>query len=163
MLTENQNEIINLLKEEFSRSNPKKSLIDTAPLLEKTLKVNEWKASQEEDKKFWSAKALLEMNRIIDILRDDLPHLSIEQMGKLHSCYESSEIVICKYGKEKNYEHRMCLGVYYETEYIKKFEEEASLKFGVKLYYSYNSLRYYTIEDAISSRAFTEDLRKKML
>lgn len=176
MLTQNQKQTIEFITAQFEKLNgstqPKRkfNLVDIKPLEDKAEKIRQLDDEEEISKKMWTDTQKRELQRITDLLREDLPEDRI--MVKINTY--GSVLSICRIQFLSNGElfindhHESCVKIEvvlkkksYWDEYSQKHRDEYT-----NFYYRLNYDRdkeYNTIEELVSTDEFKDTLRKRVL
>lgn len=176
-MTTQQQQIINLLVAEFERINATNTrkrfnLIDSAALQDDTNRKKLWEQLSEENLKTWENAANEETNRIIGLLREDLPsHVIVEKYNDKIGKYDLPKLQIrhetthCR----AHHESLVTIEVYVFKDY-KQDEYGNSAKFGEEFLYKTYPMKggasahgYKTIEDAVNDPYFKEALRNRVI
>lgn len=175
MLTQNQQQTIQFLTEQFEKlngstqPNKKFNLVDIKPLQDKAERIRQLDEEEKIQYQIWTDAQKNELQRISDLLREDLPEdriliktnpygsqinicrIQFLSSGQLFvSDFHDSCVTICVHLKEKSnwdeYSYK------YRTEYT-------------NLYYrlNYGKEEYSTIEELCATDEFKDTLRKRVL
>ena len=182
MLTNTQQQTIQFLTEQFEKlngsqqPNKKFNLVDIKPLQDKANRIEELDEEEKISKKMWTDAQESELQRIADLLREDLPEDRILIKTNLYS----REIKICRIqftsaGTFYVSEHKnecVTIGVKIRRE---SFYDEYSTKHRDKcsgIYYTMlqsislletKNVEYSTIEELCATEEFKDTLRKRVL
>jgi hypothetical protein len=182
MLTNTQQKTIEFLTAQFEKLNAstqpktKFNLVDIKPLEDKAERIKQLDEEEEISKKMWTDAQESELQRIADLLREDLPEDRI--LIKINPY--SREIKICRIQFTSNgtfyvSEHKndcVTIGVKIRRE---SFYDEYSTKHRDKcfsIYYTIlqnislletKNVEYNTIEELVSTDEFKDTLRKRVL
>jgi hypothetical protein len=172
MITPTQQNILDSLVNEFNRINNEPTpsgsfnFINTDPLLQKTKEINQNKAIAKADRLAWEKIAIDEANRIVKLLRQDLPNACIYRHSEANGHVDSSRIKILRdRDTSTHYESCVTIEVGVRTEAEGQTHDCYYYK-GVELYY-YNPYRsddkYNTMQELANSSNFQEQIREKVL
>lgn len=175
MLTQNQQQTIQFLTEQFEKlnastqPNKKFNLVDIKPLEDKSERIRQLDEEEELSKKMWSDIQDNELKRIADLLREDLPEDRILININLYG----SQIKICRIqflssGQlfiNDHYESCVTINVYlkkksYWDEYSQKHRGNYT---GICYKLNYRDVEYSTIEELCATDEFKDTLRKRVL
>lgn len=171
MITNTQQSIINSLLTEFARINePQKNqafnFINVTPLAEKTeeIKVNE--AIAIADREAWEKLAMQEADRLVLLLKQDLPTAVVERYGKTNGHYDLPTIMIRRNVKTSTHpESCVIFSVVVVKELIQQ-SHSCQYNKGVSLAYSfggYKDNKYNSMEEFIEKSGITERIRTLVL
>lgn len=173
MLTQNQQQTIQFLTEQFEKLNastqPKRkfNLVDIKPLEDKTERIRQLDEEEKIQLQIWTDTQKHELQRIADLLREDLPE------DKVLIKINGRQIKICRIQFLSNGELyaseslERCVTICVKIKY-KDFYDEYSQKFRYRytgIYYelNYGKVEYSTIEELCATDEFKETLRKRVL
>jgi hypothetical protein len=169
-LTNNQQELLSQLINEFNRMNESKktstgfNLIDINPLAKINQEIKEFNQLADADCIAWNNLANQEAQRIVDLLKQDLQGYCVQKYGKENGHYDLPSILI-RHDEKTSTHCNSCVTINVEIEHQTKYIHDTPRNFGVKLYYvsTYGGTRYYTIEEAISDATFQRKLRNVVI
>jgi len=173
-MTTNQQQIIDALTMEFERINKsitgKKgfNLIDSGALQEQSDANREFDELSKHDLETWRRVAYAEMERIIELLVQDLPnYVKVDRFDERIGKYKSPSIQIRHESVSGNTHHENVVSLHVNIRKFRKSNEYGfCCDFGKELYYSCseNSMREFkTIEEAVNDPHFKEALRKRVI
>lgn len=175
MLTQNQQQTIQFLTEQFKKLNgstqPKRkfNLVDIKPLEDKAERIRQLDEEEEISKKMWTDIQDNEIKRIAALLREDLPKDRIMVKPNFYG----SQLQICRIQFLSNgqlYVRELpdsCVTINvhlkkksYWDDYSQKHRDEYT-----NLYYrlNYKDVEYSSIEELVSTDEFKDTLRKRVL
>jgi hypothetical protein len=173
-MTQEQQAIIDALSKEFTRINEQRAagktsfnLIDISPLKAKSEEIARQKELERIDKEHWEQLCLAEADRIVKLLREDLPMLRVERYGEPTNGFSSTPkiFIMCK-GENTlpHYEDRLDIEVNFKISYVQD-EWHNSYKRGKSLEYKAEGHRFFekTLEEALERSEFAEQIRKRFL
>ena len=175
MLTNTQKQTIEFITAQFEKLNgsqqpkTKFNLIDVKPLQDKKEKIRQLDEEDETEDKAWAELRKNELNRIAELLREDLPQdrtmVKVNTYGcVLYICrmqyLSSGQIYI-------NNDKNSCVTIHLELK-RQSYKDEYSQKYRGKytnLYYTlnYGKVEYSTIEELCATEEFKDTLRKRVL
>lgn len=169
-LTNNQQELLNQLINEFNRMNESKktstgfNLIDINPLAKINQEIKEFRELAKTDHIAWGKLANQEAQRIVDLLKQDLQGYCVEKYGRENGHYDSPTILI-RHSEKTSTHSDSCVTIDVSIKYQPRFLHNESLSFGANLYYvsTYGGMHYKTIEEAISDASFQRKLRERVI
>lgn len=180
-MTTQQQFIIESLQKEFERINAaqvtktKFNLINSESLQEDTKRKKEWAELSKRDLETWDKAAHEEANRIIELLREDLPpYVIVEKYTPAIGKYEAAQFQIRheSVSFRAHHEELVSIEVYVSREY-RRDEHGNAAEFGKAFRYvpypiQYGSIPNYkkgykTIEEAVNDSQFKEALRKRVI
>jgi len=172
-MTQTQQDILDSLVNEFNRINNRKesygsfNFIDIDPLIDKTNRIADNKAIADADYKAWGKIALDEADRIVVLLREDLPNACIYRYSKDNGHYESPTIRILRNERTSTH-HESCINLYIKVKRGTVIQPYGcAYQKGVHLLYSLGngcaSTDYHTMEDLVSKSTFLDEIRRKVL
>jgi hypothetical protein len=173
-MTQEQRAIIDALSKEFTRINEQKAagktsfnLIDISPLKAKSEEIARQKELERIDKEHWEQLCLAEADRIVKLLREDLPMLRVERYGEPTNNYSlAPNLFITRKGGNTlpHHEERLRIEVNFKITYVQD-EWHNSYKRGKSLEYKAEGHRYFekTLEEALEKSEFAEQVRRKFL
>lgn len=179
-MTKNQQQIIDALTMEFERINKSIkgkgfNLIDAGALQQDTNRKRIWKQLSEENLKNWAKAAHEETERIIGLLREDLPdYVEIEKYNELIGKYDLPQLQIRHVTTHCRAHHESVVSIeIYVAKEHKEDEYGNAAEFGKCFRYvpspmHYPSISnwekgYKTIEEAVNDPQFKEALRKRVI
>ena len=170
MLTQQQQQILDLLVNEFNKINsPKKSfkLIDTDALIDKTNKIKANDELERIHEETWDKIANEETRRIVSLLKEELPMANIEKYGEgNNNYYVLPNLFINRKERAWDTHHESVIQIgikviktYSTDEFGKRraYLGETSIK------YEFNDLLFESIEALVSNEKFLERLRTHVL
>ena len=175
MLTQNQQQTIQFLTEQFEKLNgsqqpkTKFNLVDIKPLEDKAERIRQLDEENETEDKAWAELRKNELQRIADLLREDLPEDRIMVKINTYGCV----LYICRIQYLSNGQLYInddtdrCVTIHLELK-RNSYKDEYSQKYRGKytnLYYTlnYGKVEYSTIEELVSTDEFKDTLRKRVL
>jgi hypothetical protein len=172
MITPTQQNILDSLVNEFNRINNEPTpsgsfnFINTDPLLQKTMEIKQNKAIAKADKEAWNKIAIDEANRIVELLRQDLPNACIYRHSKENGYNDSSRIKILR-DKNTSTDHYSCVTIevivitneVYQTHGC-YYENGVGLAY-IDMYRG--DEKYNTMQDLANTKYFQEQIREKVL
>jgi hypothetical protein len=175
MLTQNQQQTIQFLTEQFEKlnglqqPNKKFNLVDIKPLEDKSERIRQLDEEEKISKKMWTDAQENEIKRIIALFQEDLPQESITVQPNFYG----SQLKICRIGFLSNGQpyirdfHDSCVTI---NVYLKEKSnwDEYSYKYRTEytnFYYilNYGKEEYSTIEELVSTNEFKDTLRTRVL
>ena len=175
MLTQNQQQTIQFLTEQFEKlnglqqPNKKFNLVDIKPLEDKSERIRQIDEEEETTYKIWTDAQKNELQRIADLLREDLPEDRTIIKVNTYGCVLSiCRIQYLKSGQIfTNDHHESCVKISVEKK-KKSYKDEYSQKWRneyTNLYYTlnYGKVEYSTIEELVSTDEFKDTLRTRVL
>jgi hypothetical protein len=173
-MTQEQQAIIESLNKEFTRINEQRAaekrgfnLIDINPLKAKSEEIARQKELELIDKEHWEQLCLAEADRIVKLLREDLPMLRVERHGEPTNGFSSvPRLFITRKGENTLPHHDERLGI--EINYCHNYVQDEWLnnyKRGICLQYKADGHAYFeaTLEQALKRSEFSEQIRKRFL
>lgn len=175
MLTQNQQQTIQFLTEQFEKlngsqqPNKKFNLVDIKPLQDKAERIRQLDEEENIQYQIWTDAQKNELQRIADLLREDLPQDRTIIEVNTYGCVLS----ICRIQYLSNGQiftndhHESCVKISvekkrnnYKDEYSQKWRTEYT-----NLYYrlNYGKVEYSTIEELCATDEFKDTLRKRVL
>ncbi len=175
MLTQNQQQTIEFLTAQFEKLNgsqqpkTKFNLVDIKPLEDKAERIRQLDEEHETEDKAWAELRKNELQRIADLLREDLPEDRIMVKINTYGCV----LYICRIQYLSNGELYInddtdrCVTIHLELK-RNSYKDEYSQKYRGKytnLYYTlnYGKVEYSTIEELVSTDEFKDTLRTRVL
>ena len=175
MLTQNQQQTIQFLTEQFEKlngstqPNKKFNLVDIKPLEDKAEKIKKLDEEEETTYKIWTDAQKNELHRIADLLREDLPEdrtiIEVNTYGCVLSICRIQYLTSGQIFTNDHYDSCVKISVEkkrnnYKDEYSQKWRNEYT-----NLYYTlnYGKVEYSTIEELVSTDEFKDTLRKRVL
>lgn len=173
-MTTQQQQILDSLKAEFERINTANTgkgfnLIDTGALQEQTEANREFAELSKRDLETWERVAYAEMERIIELLVQDLPdYVRVDRFDERISKYKSPSIQIRHESVGGNTHHENVVSLHVNVKKFSKSNEYNSRHdFGSHLYYTNSesgwNKEFKTIEEAVNEPHFKECLRKRVI
>jgi hypothetical protein len=174
-MTTQQQSIIDALTDEFTRINKasatKKSfnLINVDALQEHTKANKEFKELSKQDLETWQLAAYAEMERIIELLVEDLPgYVRVERYDERISKYKAPQIQLRHESVSPRAHCDDVVSIEVKVDKIVKSNEyDMRCDFGKRLIYltsvTGGMAEFDTIEKAVSHEKFQEALRKRVL
>jgi hypothetical protein len=172
MITPTQQNILDSLVNEFNRINNEPApsgtfnFIYTDPLLQKTMEIKQNKAIADADYQAWRKMAIDEADRLVVLLRQDLPNAYIYRHSKENRHYESATIDILRNkGASSHYESSVTI----EVGVITKLEfqtHRCHYEKGVGLNYIHKYCgdeKFNTMQDLANSPKFQNKIRETIL
>lgn len=168
-LTQTQAELIEKITSEFNKlnNNSTKSsfnLIDVQPLIDKNEEIKNNRKIKEIDEIAWNKIAMIEAQRIVELLKQDMPNVCIEVFGKSNGHYEDSKICIQrKEGASGHHENWVEIAVVVIKE-VEHLTHGCDYMKGIKLgYKTDNYTPFSSIEDLFAKSNIKEEIRKKII
>jgi hypothetical protein len=173
-MTQEQQAIIDALSKEFTRINEQRAagktsfnLIDINPLKAKSEEIARQKELERIDKEHWKQLCLAEADRIVKLLREDLPTLRVERYGEPTNKYSSApKLFIMRKGENTlpHHEDSLTIEVSFNHNYVQD-EWNNSYTRGRSLEYKAEGYRFVekTLEEALEKSEFAEQIRRKFL
>jgi hypothetical protein len=175
MLTQNQQQTIQFLTEQFEKLNgstnqkTKFNLVDIKPLQDKAERIRQLDEEEKIQYQIWTDAQKNELQRIADLLREDLPEDRILIKTNLYG----SQINICRIQFLSSGQlfvsdfHDNCVTINVHLK-EKSNWDEYSYKYRTEytnLYYTlnYGKVEYSTIEELCATDEFKDTLRKRVL
>ena len=175
MLTNTQQQTIQFLTEQFEKlngsqqPNKKFNLVDIKPLEDKAEKIRQLDKEDETEDKAWAELRKNELQRIAELLREDLPQNRTMVKVNTYGCV----LYICRMqylssGQPFINDHpESCVTIDVELK-RNSWLDEYSQKYRGKytnLYYTlnYGKVEYSTIEELCATDEFKDTLRKRVL
>tara|TARA_R110000868_G_scaffold68492_1_gene202441 strand:+ start:10268 stop:10798 length:531 start_codon:yes stop_codon:yes gene_type:complete len=176
MLTQNQQQTIQFLTEQFEKLNgsqqpkTKFNLVDIKPLEDKSERIRQLDKEDETEDKAWAELRKNELHRIADLLKEDLPQdrtmVEINTYGCVLSIcriqyLSSGQLFINDF-------HDSCVKISVELKRKSYWDEYSQKNRGkyTNLYYRLNynrDVEYSTIEELCATDEFKDTLRKRVL
>jgi hypothetical protein len=169
MITPTQQNILDSLVNEFNRINNEPTpsgsfnFINCDPLLQKTREIEQNRAIADADYQAWRKIALDEADRLVLLLRQDLPNACIFRHGKENGFHEAPTIKILRNERTStHYESCVSICVNVVKEKVSQ-THGCDYRKGVCLAYATDSFEYKTMQDLANSKDFQEQIRRKVL
>jgi hypothetical protein len=172
MITPTQQNILDSLVNEFNRINNEPApsgtfnFINTDPLLQKTKEIKQNKATASADYQAWRKIAIDEADRLVVLLRQDLPNAYIYRHHEDNRHYESATIDILRNkGACNHHESSVTIEVIVVTEREYQTHDCYYMK-GVELNYIHKyggDEKFNTMQDLANSPKFQNKIREKVL
>lgn len=173
-MTTQQQQIMDSLKAEFERINTANTgkgfnLIDTGALQEQTEANREFAELSKRDLETWERVAYAEMERIIELLVQDLPdYVRVDRFDTPIGKYKSPSIQIRHESVSGNTHHENVVSLHVNVKKFRKSNEYNSRHdFGSHLYYTNSESgwdkQFKTIEEAVNEPHFKECLRNRVI
>jgi len=168
-LTQNQQLIIESLTSEFLRINNEHrnegsfNLINIDPLMQKTMEIKQNKREAEMDYEAWHNIAMQEAERIVQLLRQDLPNACVERYGESNGKYDAPSVLIQrKKGRSGHHENYVSIDVVVKKEAVYQ-SHGCDYKKGVSLLYRHNDNLFNSIEELFEKSSIADEIRIKIL
>jgi hypothetical protein len=156
---------------EFARINePQKNqafnFINVTPLAQKTEEIEVNRAIAIADREAWEKLAMQEADRLVLLLKQDLPTAVVERYGKANGHYDSPTIMIRRNAQTSTH-HSSC--VIFSVVVVKEsIQQSHSCVYdkGVSLAYSfggYKENRYNSMEEFVEKSGIAERIRTHVL
>ncbi len=175
MLTQNQQQTIQFLTEQFEKlngstqPNKKFNLVDIKPLEDKAERIRQLDEEEKIQYQIWTDAQKSELQRIADLLREDLPEdRTIIEVNTYGCVLSICRIQFLSSGQPYINDHpESCVKISvekkrnnYKDEYSQKYRNEYT-----HLYYTlnYGKVEYSTIEELVSTDEFKDTLRTRVL
>jgi hypothetical protein len=174
-MTTQQQLILDALTTEFARINESNkttkgfNLINTDALQEHTKANRMFAELSKQDLAAWELAAYAEMERIIELLVQDLPdYVKVDRYDTHIGKYKSPSIQLRHESVSGNSHHESLVSLHINVSKRRKSNEyNASQDFGEGLYYTNSEAgwdkRFKTIEEAISNSYFQNALRNRVI
>jgi hypothetical protein len=173
MITPTQQSILDSLVNEFNRINNESpssdsfNFINTNPLIDKSREIKDNEAIADADYQAWRKMAIDEADRLVVLLRQDLPNAYIFRHSKENGFHESPTIKILRNNRTSTH-HESCVSINVNVVKEKCFQTHGCYyQKGVRLAYSESYLesypKYETMQDLANSSNFQEQIRRKVL
>jgi hypothetical protein len=173
-LTETQSQLISQLTQEFQRINSetkvngKFNLVSAEELNQIAEEVRRNKAEAEADSNYWAKAARDEADRIVELLKEDLPMARVERYGKANQHYDLPDILIARKGDRlPHVSECVTIHVKVRKEYTDQTHGCWYYK-GLRLVYEYyntpdSSAEYESIEQLFEQSNVRNHIRERVL
>jgi hypothetical protein len=173
-LTETQSQLISQLTQEFQRINSetkvngKFNLVSLDGLNQVAEEIRRNEAEAEADANYWEKAARDEADRIVLLLREDLPMARVELYGKANGHYDAPTVLIARKGDRLPH-YSECVTIYVKVckEHAKQTHDCRYYK-GLRLVYEYYNTpektgAYDSIEQLFSESDVLSHIRARIL
>lgn len=170
MLTQNQQQTIQFLTEQFEKlngsqqPNRKFNLVDIKPLQDKAERIRQLDEEEKIHEQIWKDAQKNERNRILRLLLEDLPNvvMATNCQGGIKICRK--DLIDKKY-EDIGFEDCVRIAVSINYDYVyDEYSEKKRTEYN-SLYYILNNNfdKYKTIEELCATDEFKDTLRKRVL
>jgi hypothetical protein len=172
-LTENQRQLIAQLTHEFQRinatkTNSKFNLVNVDELHQVAEEIRQNKAEAEADASYWRQAAMDEANRIVELLREDLPMARVERYGQANGHYDSPDILIAR-KENRLFHHSDCVNISVKV-YKERTKQTHDCHYykGLRLVYEYyntphGGVEYESIEQLFENSNAMNHIHQRIL